>query len=171
MPDEKFPLRGRVPHGPSPQWNPEGGSRRRGVCLTVSEPLVRWAREEGFVLSRVLEDALRNLQRDDPLKQAEDRVRSLEAELEVARAARTALSARREEAPPAPSPSTPPAVTVRARQAALESLTREFYEQGRERLADRPNLAWLQQRLEQRPELKGVSPETVLAQIWAAAGK
>jgi hypothetical protein len=139
------------------------------VCLTVSEPLVRWAREEGFVLSRVLEDALRNLQRDDPLKQAEDRVRSLEAELEVARAARTALSARREDAQPAPS--SPPAVTARARQAALESLTREFYEQGRERLPDRPNLSWLQQRLDQRPELKGVSPETVLAQIWAAAGK
>ena len=149
-------LKGNVAHGPEKQWDKVGLSVP--VQITAPIEVVQWLRSNGYVLSRVFQEAASRLMGGNELVQLERQLDFHREQVTILEAARAALGARKE---------ADEAVerTQKARLEALRALADSFYGQERDdprRFGKVHNLNWLKARIDATPSLKGSTPDEVL---------
>lgn len=149
-------LKGNVAHGPEKQWDKVG----RSVPVQITAPIdvVQWLRSNGYVLSRVFQEAASRLMGGTELVQLERQLEFHREQVTILEAARATLGARKD---------TEAAVeqAQKARLEALRALADSFYSQERDdprRFGKVHNLNWLQARIDGTSALKGSKPNEVL---------
>ena len=149
-------LKGNVAHGPEKQWDKVG--RSVPVQITAPVEVVQWLRSNGYVLSRVFQEAAAQLMGGTELVQLERQLEDHREQVTILEAARATLGARKDAE-----------ATVeraqRARLEALRTLADSFYSRERDdsrRFGKVHNLNWLKARIDGTPALKGSKPDEVL---------
>ena len=149
-------LKGNVAHGPEKQWDKVGLSVP--VQITAPIEVVQWLRSNGYVLSRVFQEAASRLMGGTELLQLERQLEFHREQVTILEAARATLGARKEA----------DEVFERAQKARLEALRAladSFYGQERDdprRFGKVHNLNWLKARIDATLSLKGSKPDEVL---------
>ncbi len=151
-----FGLRASIAHGPEKGWS------RLGLLVTVSITApahqVQWLRLNGYVLSRVFQEAASRLMGGNKLDEVEREIQHKRDELAVLEATKRSLleSERGKELADS---------QEKDRLERLNRLAEAFFAAGRDssaRFTPRANLNWISSRLEKDPVLNGSPPEKVL---------
>jgi hypothetical protein len=165
-------LKAQIAHGPDKEWERVGLNVNVSVTLPASQ--VRWARANGYVLSRVLRDSLEHLQGGaslartrEELQAARERVLQLETyEARLLEETKAADDAKAQEL---------------AREEAVRRLAAEFasaeVNQGpiavhRPSLGESSaNLAWIEPRVDKSAVLRSMKAKHVLELVLAACAQ
>ena len=149
-------LKGNVAHGPEKQWDKVG----RSVPVQITAPIevVQWLRSNGYVLSRVFQEAASRLMGGIELVQLERQLEFHREQVTILEAARATLGARKDAEAAVED-------AQKARLEALRGVADSFYSQERDdprRFGKVHNLNWLKARVDGTPALKGSKPEELL---------
>lgn len=160
-------LQATVPRGRDRNW--ERAGMNVTVSVTLSAKDVRWARGKGYVLSRVLRDALDKLRGSNSIEQIDAQIRRHHEELAI-------LNLAREKWQEINNGKDAGLRAEQAKQTRILELATEFWTQRvevvgkhglkelvtRDRLPARNNLAQAEAWIRRFPELKGMQPAEVL---------
>ena len=158
-------LKADVAHGPEKSWETVGLSVQ--VTITLPTSLVKQARANGYVISRVAREALDRLIGGSDLSRIESELKELEDRRRILESAREHLVSKRSQEDSA-------AEKEKARLAAISKLAEAYWSDARVvSFPDRPsmrrseaprstNLSWVRSRIRAVPELRGSSAEEVL---------
>jgi hypothetical protein len=155
-------LKGQVAHGPDKDWGKVG--KTVPVQLTAPVETVQWLRSNGYVLSRVFQEAASRLMGGGELDRLEKQIEFHKEQVTILEVARSTLTQRREEQENVES-------SERARLEAIQRLADLFYEQGRDdpsKFHRVSNVNWLAGRARSSKILRGSRPEDLLELILAS---
>ena len=158
-------LKGHVAHGPEKEWEKVG--KTVPVQLTAPVELVQWLRSNGYVLSRVFQEAGSRLMNGGDLDRIGKQIEFHREQVTILEAALSKLKERRDEMDAVAS-------AERARLAAIQELTALFWEEGRgdsRHYSRRANLAWLEGRVSSSKSLRGSSAEDILDLVLAGGDR
>ena len=158
-------LKGHVAHGPEKEWEKVG--KTVPVQLTAPVELVQWLRSNGYVLSRVFQEAGARLMNGGDLDRIGKQIEFHREQVTILEAALSKLKERRDEMDAVAS-------AERARLAEIQELTALFWEEGRgdsRHYSRRANLAWLEGRVSSSKSLRGSSAEDILDLVLAGGDR
>lgn len=149
-------LKGHVAHGPEKDWEKVG--KTVPVQITAPVEVVQWLRSNGYVLSRVFQEAASRLMGGGELDRLEKQIEYHREQVTILEAAKATLGAKKEANEAAESAEC-------ERLDAIQRLADIFFEQGREdpsRFHRVANLNWIQGRLSRSQVLRGSRADDIL---------
>lgn len=149
-------LKGHVAHGPDKDWGRVG--KTVPVQLTAPVETIQWLRSNGYILSRVFQEAASRLMGGGELDRLETQIEYHREQVRVLEAARSTLSERTEERASA-------RARERERLDAIQLIADAFFALGRDdpsRFHRVHNLGWIQGRIASSAILRGSRPDDTL---------
>ena len=164
-------MKADVAHGPEKSWETVGMNVQ--VTVTLPTSLVKQARANGYVISRVAREALDRLIGGSDLSRIESEIKDLEDRRRILESAKENLLSRRarEDSAAQKEKDRLTAIAKLAETYWADTLVVSFPGRPSMRRSEAPrstNLIWLRSRLRAVPELRGSSAEEVLDLIVAS---